>query len=292
MPNAVMSDDYRKYVLDDLKKYEAIRSPLRAGALERLIVQEKSPFELHPNPADEFSMPAIGPNYGIVNRYYQLMREGSQSVWKEPIMAEKMSPEGYMLLNGHHRWFAAIKAGKEKVPVRVVNLVHEKELNQMLAASDRDKRAVFDLDEVLWIRDGEASSPAEKAPGFFSGLRYKQRLRRYAPILLRELGKMGYDVWVYTAGYYSVEYIQGFFRSYKVKIAGVVNGSRRGKKGGKSELAGMRSAFAKKYRETLHIDLEHLTRICPAQDDFDYLTLEQAEENWSVKVLKAVRSFQ
>jgi len=288
MPNPTANDDYRKYVLDDLKKYETIRAPMEAGMIERLIVTQKDPHVLHPNPADEFSMPHIGPNYGIVNRYFQQIRAGSKSVWKEPLMVEKMSPEGYLILNGHHRWFAAIKAGAEKVPVRVVNLVHEKELNEMLQSSSRDKRAVFDLDEVLWIMEDEKNAPAENAPGFLAGCRYKQRLRQYAPILLRELGKMGYDTWVYTAGYYSVEYIRGFFKAYGVKIDGVVNGAKRSRKGGKSEFA----ALNKKYRETLHIDLEHLTRIRPAENDFDYFTLDRDEGNWSVKVLKTVRGFQ
>ena len=31
--------------------------------------------------------------------------------WEEPLIVEKVHPEGYMLLNGHHRWAAALKTG-------------------------------------------------------------------------------------------------------------------------------------------------------------------------------------
>ena len=43
----------------------------------------------------------------------------------EPIPVEKMYPEGYMILNGHHRWAAALRLGQPEIPVKIVNLTHE-----------------------------------------------------------------------------------------------------------------------------------------------------------------------
>ncbi|MBP3241914.1 MAG: ParB N-terminal domain-containing protein [Oribacterium sp.] len=35
--------------------------------------------------------------------------------WGDPIIVEKMYPDGYMILNGHHRWAAATRLGLKKV---------------------------------------------------------------------------------------------------------------------------------------------------------------------------------
>jgi len=41
--------------------------------------------------------------------------------FEEPIMVAKMDHGDYMIVNGHHRWAAAIKVGLDKVRVIVVN---------------------------------------------------------------------------------------------------------------------------------------------------------------------------
>ncbi|MBR0409403.1 MAG: hypothetical protein IJI25_00145 [Eubacterium sp.] len=60
---------------------------------------------LHPNPYDEFSQPEVGPSYRIISeyesRYLDAMKHGRYYYFyykNEPILVEKMYPEGYMIL--------------------------------------------------------------------------------------------------------------------------------------------------------------------------------------------------
>ena len=50
----------------------------------------------------------------------QNMMSGMTS-FEEPIMVAKMEQGDYMIVNGHHRWAAAVKLGLDKVRVVVVN---------------------------------------------------------------------------------------------------------------------------------------------------------------------------
>ncbi|WP_022760235.1 ParB/RepB/Spo0J family partition protein [Butyrivibrio sp. AD3002] len=62
--------------------------------------------------------------------------------FSEPIVVEKVSPDGYLILNGHHRWAAARNAGLQNVPVEIVNLTQEDDIRKMLKNSDRQKRVM------------------------------------------------------------------------------------------------------------------------------------------------------
>jgi hypothetical protein len=65
----VVTEEYRKTVLDDLERLKGISHVRKAGMLEQLLVRQVPIEKLHPNPDDEFSDPAIGPNYDIVKQY-------------------------------------------------------------------------------------------------------------------------------------------------------------------------------------------------------------------------------
>ena len=55
-----------------------------------------------------------------------------------------------MILNGHHRWAAALRLGFKTVPVKIVNLTQQTDIEKMLAASKHDKRVSLDLDETIF----------------------------------------------------------------------------------------------------------------------------------------------
>lgn len=86
-----------------------------------LLTHKASCNKLHPNPTDEFCMPKIGPSYRIISGYEKKFREAinngesPEKGWGDPIIVEKMYPDGYMILNGHHRWAAATRLGLKKV---------------------------------------------------------------------------------------------------------------------------------------------------------------------------------
>ena len=66
------SYDYKESVLNDLHDYSDLGSMKHAFYIERQLIRSASPDELHPNPNDEFSDPAIGPSDRIVGEYKAL----------------------------------------------------------------------------------------------------------------------------------------------------------------------------------------------------------------------------
>lgn len=119
-----LRSNFFAYVQEDLQAYEGKRNVVRASALERLTVRRVSPDEMHVNPDDEFCKPEVGPNDRIINEYAHEIPRFVQDmipVFPEPIMVYKLKPEGYLILNGHHRWAAAVKTGMGKVRVAILN---------------------------------------------------------------------------------------------------------------------------------------------------------------------------
>ncbi|MBP3900587.1 MAG: ParB N-terminal domain-containing protein [Blautia sp.] len=112
------------FIQEDLDKMEGKLEPVKVNPLMRFGVKKVSPFELHVNPDDEFSMPGIGPNGSIVDNYCKIARSEDalgRPVYEEPIIVVKLRSEGYMMLNGHHRWAGAIRAGVTKVRIIIEN---------------------------------------------------------------------------------------------------------------------------------------------------------------------------
>ena len=42
-------------------------------------------------------------------------------IFDEPVIVHKMQPDGYLILNGHHRWAAALKTGLDKIRAEIIN---------------------------------------------------------------------------------------------------------------------------------------------------------------------------
>lgn len=112
------------YVQDDLEAYEGKREVVRASLFERLTVRRISTDEMHVNPDDEFTHPEVGPCDRIINEYAQELKRlwtDGCDVFPEPVVVYKIKPEGYLLLNGHHRWAAAVKSGFGKIRAVIMN---------------------------------------------------------------------------------------------------------------------------------------------------------------------------
>ena len=65
-------------------------------------------------------MPKVGPNYKIISAYQQQYVDAlkiSRNYYEgEPIIVERTHPEGYRIVNGHHRWAAALRIGMAQIP--------------------------------------------------------------------------------------------------------------------------------------------------------------------------------
>ncbi len=91
----------------------------KASLWERLTTRKAGVNDLHTNPLDEFSNPRIGPSDSAVAKYIkEINTTGKIST---PIEVQKLLTGGYEIVNGHHRWLAAQKAGLKRVLIRIKN---------------------------------------------------------------------------------------------------------------------------------------------------------------------------
>ena len=109
---------FDEYLAQEVENSKGVRFPVKTGILSRLLIREARCDDLHPNPEDEFCSPQIGPNYKIISAYQQQYVDAlkmSQHYYEgEPIIVERTHPEGYRIINGHHRWAAALRTRRHQ----------------------------------------------------------------------------------------------------------------------------------------------------------------------------------
>ena len=119
-----MGDSFTTRIQKDIENSSGKRLTVRASIIDIMTVRHLSPDQMHVNPDDDFVNPKVGPNEEIIEKYIEEARQdmemGAMS-FDEPIMVAKMEDGEYMIVNGHHRWAAAIKVGLTQVRVVVVN---------------------------------------------------------------------------------------------------------------------------------------------------------------------------
>ena len=274
--------EFDEFVAHDVKKQKGISHPVKASTLERFFVKKVSFESLHPNANDEFTFSEIGPSYKIIAEYEENFRHcirRNQPVEMEPLTVEKLSPKGYLILNGHHRWAAAKKVGLKKLPVKIVNLAQESDIKKILENSKHNKRVTLDLDEVVFKSNDDPY--LEKRLHFPFNLKFKKRIRLGIPALFYFLSKNGYDIWVYSANYYSIDDVKSFFRHYSVNVDGIITGTAKKKQNPTKADAEMEQLIANKYQETLHIDNDLILLTHKETDDFQEYELNANAEDWS-----------
>ena len=286
--------EFDEFVLNDVKKQKGVYMPVQASLAERLTTRHLPMEKLHPNPDDEFAFPDIGPNYQIISKYVEdimtAYRMKLEPFDDDPIIVEKLRPEGYLILNGHHRWAAAMRMHLKKIRVKIVNLALESDIKKIIEKSEHNKRATLDLDEVVF-KSGDKKG-LEKPLGFPYNLRYKQRLRLGIPALFYALSKRGYDIWVYSSNYYSIDDIRDFFRCYHVYVDGIITGlakknAQTNKKSNKIE-----KLMSSKYGITLHIDDDMLLRTKKQTEEFEEYKLDVPPEEWAKKAITIIEEIE
>ena len=281
---------FDQYIADDIAKYAGVAMPVKAGFLNRVLVKKAPCTILHPNPDDEFSIPTVGPSYRIISEYekkyiYNSNHSMDYFDGEDPIMVEKIRPDGYMILNGHHRWAAALKLGYAKIPVQVINVTHNQEIKDIINNSKHDKRVTLDLDEVVFYNPN--NGPAEKDLPFPLNKLYKDKLRLGIPALFNMLNKDGYDIWLYSSKFYSKEYLRALFKKYHVHVTGIVTGTSK-RKQSEEEKNEMQNLYASKYLFTLHIDNDAVLMIDNVRKDFQDFTIDEGV-NWSKSVMDIIK---
>ena len=286
------STQFEAFLAEEVRKSKGISYPVKAGFLRRVFIKKASSSKLHPNPDDEFCFPEIGPNYEIMSRYEAEYRKAgsNRNVTQfrdnpihEPIEVEKIFPNGYMILNGHHRWGGAIQAGVKTLPIRIVDLTQKKDIQEMLRNAVSTRRVALDLDETVFFPEGDPSP--EKPLRFPLNRFYKERLRLGIPALFHMLNDSGYDIWIYTARYYSVNYLKYYLKHYRVHVTGIVTGTARKGPASSDTRKAMESMLESRYESTVHIDKNGIIRTFPGSRSFEEFPLSGAPETWSREVM-------
>ena len=285
----MIKTELETFIEEEALKVKGTAVPVKASLLERLIIRRSSCSRLHPNPEDEFTFPDIGPNMEIISSYVAQFKEKlskSLPLMDEPVMVQKIRPSGYMLLNGHHRWAAALRLGIKRVPVCIVNAVFDGDIRKMLEACVHEKRATLDLDEVVFAIPGDDQLESRHSR-INIGLQ-KKRLRLGIPALFKNLKVRGYDIWVYSSEFYSVDDIKRYFSHYGVSVDGIITGMKKttGKDGGRRKEA--EDLFANKYKMTLHIDRDLLLITRGRSNDFREVEIKCEPDAWSNTVIDAL----
>ena len=268
-----------------LAEQRGVYFPVKASLTERLMKKKASPKILHPNPDDEFCFESVGPNYRIISEYEEQIKDALRKgvpIFNDPITVEKTRPKGYLILNGHHRWAAALRLGVKTVPIHIINLAQAADVRDMLKSSANNKRAVFDLDEVLLRSPSDPYT--EKAPGFPFNLRFSKTLRLGVPALFFFLKQHGYDIWVYSANFYSYDDVRALFLHYRAQVDGAITGMRK-----KSQMQKkMGALIAGKYKTTIHIDNDS---VLVAKNGPEEYSLSGNPGDWSGEIMDIVKGF-
>lgn len=285
---------FEEFIAGEVKKYKGIYVPVKAGILRRALIRRTSLTKLHPNPDDEFCISTVGPSYRIISEYMDFFRKErfySKNNYTEPLTVEKVRPDGYLILNGHHRWAAALRLGFTRIPIRIVDLTQSKVVKAILQNTKRDKRVALDLDEVVFRKEGEG--PLEKPLPFPWNRIYKERLRLGIPALFHYLNKKGYDIWVYSAGYYSADYIQRLLERHHAEICGAVTGIGRKTSDNTAEARKeLETMITSTYRYTVHIDSDTILRISSQTKDIREYDIPGAAEDWSRQVMEIMEKIE
>ena len=192
-----------------------------------------------------------------------------------------------MLINGHHRWAAAIRLGVKKAPIKILNLVHEEDIINIVERSKNSKRVTIDLGELVFVN--EAEYPVENRLAFPANRRYKERIRLGFPALCRFLQAHGYDVWVFTSEYYSVDYIEKLLKKYNVKPDGIITASGRIEKTKGAKKDRIKELMRKKYLKTLNLYDDMVIVVDSRTGDYEQIKLEGDLRDWAREVENAVK---
>ncbi len=286
---AANNTEFNEFIAGEVNKYQGRIVPVKAGLPERMFEWNISCSKLHPNPYDEFCYPDVGPNYEIISGYGHRIKEArahGDPPWDDPILVEKMLPDGYLILNGHHRWAAALRFGLPKVRVRIVNLTHETDIKKMIELSDHNRRVSFDLDEVI-LTTKDAGLEHERISPLVGGF-IRERIRPGVPALIHYLARKGYDIWVYSSQYYSMEYIRRLFKGYHIPVNGIITGTARPGADRDSKAGEIVKKMEERYTETLHIDGSGIVRVFPGSSGFEQYDVSGEGVDWSREVMNII----
>ena len=171
------------------------------------------------------------------------------------------------------------------LPIKIVDLPLEEDVDAMLRSSRSDRRVTLDLDEGV-LHTGEGT--AEKALPFPVGLFFRERLRLGIPALFRFLNKQGYDIWLYSAKYYSFTRLRRLFRLYRTQVTGIVTGTARKSPLNTRLKEKLEKGVSEQYRTTVHIDATGVLRVDSQTRRYEEYPLKKTGPQWSAEIMDLI----
>ena len=293
------STGFQAFLEEEVLKIKGIYHPVKAGFLRRHLTKKLPLRMLHPNPYDEFCDPEIGPNYSIISKYKNVfsahMNDFQAKLYVdnpafEPLQVQKISPDGYLILNGHHRWAAAHLSGMKSIDVKILDLTQQDSILNKLQVSKHDRRVTLDLDEVV-IRPKDYPF-CEKALPFLLRKRYREHIRLGIPALFQFLTRRGYDIWVYSSRYCSEDYLRLLFFHYRCPVTGFITGTGRKRPAGIIKRQELEDVFKARYLSTLHIDNDMILQTFAGSREFGEYPLTFSDSRWSGEVMDIIQKIE
>ncbi len=284
---------FDKFIQDEIENQKGIYVPVYTSSFVRFIRHVTNIKNIHPNPDDEFCFKDVGPSYRIISEYVnKFMNSDAVDYNKidEPLMVCRVSPKGYMLVNGHHRWAAALKMGLKRVPIKIINMCTDEDIKRMLDNSDHVKRVTLDLDEIVFRPNDYPY--LEEALGFPHNIKFRKRMRLGIPALMRYFNTHGYAIWVYSSNFYSIDDVRNYFKYYSISVDGIITGTAKKKADGSDTHKNMEKLIAGKYETTVHLDNDLILITKSKSKDFTEIPIEEEGEAWSKTVMNAMDSYE
>lgn len=145
-------------------------------------------------------------------------------------------------------------------------------------------RVSFDLDEVLFVDPRRYE--IEEPPRSFAGIFFRERLRKGTVMLINELQRRGFEVWVYTSSFRSEKYIKTLFGLYGVRFDGIVNAQRHNKEVQGDRKQRLPQKVPSHYRISLHVDDEVTIQRSASAFGFKTIRVYEPDHEWANKVLE------
>jgi FMN phosphatase YigB (HAD superfamily) len=150
-------------------------------------------------------------------------------------------------------------------------------------------RISFDLDDTLICY--HPAVPCEQHVPWWLRLFYQEPMRRGARTLLRELIAREHEVWIYTTSYRAPGYLRRWFRSFGVRLAGVVNQNIHDRVVKRTDALGYSpSKYPPAFGIDLHVDDSDGVALEGRRLGFSVVVVAPDDPEWTRRVLEAIQS--
>jgi hypothetical protein len=148
-------------------------------------------------------------------------------------------------------------------------------------------RISFDVDDTLVLHD--AASRKEMVVPWWWRWRYPEPLRLGTKALLHALQAGGHELWIYTTSYRRPRYMRGWFKSFGVRLAGVVNQDRHDLVVKPAQFPGyVPSKYPPAFGIDLHIDDSEGVAEEGRVHGFRVVVVSPTDAEWAARVHAAV----